>query len=236
MGHAENLTAQITTLYEDADILVVNKPSGLLVHASGKPGQPTVVDYLQESRKDPELRPVHRLDRLTSGVLLLARSAAMARMYGEIFASGILRKTYLAEVRGEFLQASGTMDQPLGPDDSSEVKIKRKTVDVGERAVTEFRCLKATPSSSIVILWPQTGRRHQLRVHMAALKHPIVNDPIYDLGDDYYLALRYSEIISPPMHLHAWKLEMTLPTGVVQSFAAPLPFFVGSLLSLQKEL
>jgi RluA family pseudouridine synthase len=225
MAHADNLTDQIAILYEDADIIVVNKPSGLLVHPSGKPGQPNVVEHLQLLKNDPELRLVHRLDRLTSGVLLLARSAHMAKRYGELFATGSLRKTYLAEVRGEFLQASGTINQQLGPDEASEVKIRRKIVEIGESAETKFRCLEATSDRSLLLLFPHTGRRHQLRVHMAAMGHAIINDPIYDLGDAYYLALRYSEIIAAPMHLHAWKLEITSHTGAVQLFEAPLPPF-----------
>ena len=216
-------------LYEDQEILVVNKPAGMLVHASGKPGQINLVDHPRQVKDDPELRPVHRLDRQTSGVLLLARSAAAARLYGKLFAAGIPRKTYLAEVRGKFNQASGLIDKALGKDEASEVAVRRRTVDQGERAVTRFQLLQVHDHSSFVLLWPQTGRRHQLRVHMADLNHPIINDPIYDLGDTYYLALRYSEIIAAPMHLHAAQLEITLTDGRTQNFSAPLPSYLNPI-------
>lgn len=216
----------VDILYQDKNILVVDKPSGMLVHPAGKPGQDNLVEFFQDQLKDPEIRPVHRLDRLTSGLVILAKNIETARFYGKVFSSASLEKVYLAQLNGQLLKNEGVLDNYLADDETSLVKIKRKVAIHGQNAYTRFETVKTDPKYSYVKLYPKTGRRHQLRVHMAHLGCPIVGDPIYDLGDDFYLSLMTSTEPSPPMHLHAWQMTTPVPDRQKNiTFQSPYPSF-----------
>ncbi|MCI5072157.1 RluA family pseudouridine synthase [bacterium] len=216
----------VDTLYQDQNILVVDKPSGMLVHPAGKPGQDNLVDFFKKQLDDPEIRPVHRLDRLTSGAVILAKNIETARFYGKVFSTARLEKIYLAQLKGLLEQDKGTLDNFLADDLESTVKIKRKVAQEGQNAVTHFETVKTDAPYSYVKLYPKTGRRHQLRVHMAHLGCPIVGDPIYDLGDDFYLSLIESTEPSPPMHLHAWQITVPVPDkSENMTFQSPYPSF-----------
>lgn len=224
-------------IYEDDHLLVVHKPCGLLAHPSGTPGQQNMVSLLQEDKNNPEIRPVHRLDRHTSGLMVYAKTLQSARYLGQVFQARQVEKEYIAQVRGLFSNPSGQMNGDLGTDLSSEVKIKRKVVEqgTGEAATTHFEILKHQENTTLVKLFPLTGRRHQLRVHLKNEGHPIVNDPIYDLGDDYYLSLRSSNLITPPMHLCATKMTLPLQTGEKKTFTLPTPEDWFSLTDLENS-
>ncbi|HMQ11329.1 MAG TPA: RluA family pseudouridine synthase [Oligoflexia bacterium] len=216
----------VDILYQNHNILVVDKPSGMLVHPAGKPGQDNLVEFFQKQLNDPEIRPVHRLDRLTSGLVILAKNIETARFYGRVFSSANLEKVYLAQLNGPLLKDEGVLDNFLADDDTSVVKIKRKVAQEGQNAYTRFETIKTDAKHSYVKLFPKTGRRHQLRVHMAHLGCPIVGDPIYDLGDDFYLSLINSTEPSPPMHLHAWQITTPVPGQEKNmTFESPYPSF-----------
>lgn len=222
---------EIPIVWEDAHTLVVDKPSGMLVHPAGKPGQANLQDYFNTANDPGEpIRVTHRLDRPTSGLVLLAKSLPATQYYGRLFTSQRIKKTYLAEVIGHFPEClEGTCELGLTDDTESAVPIKRRTTaSGGESAVTRIRRIKVGASNSLLQLSPHTGRRHQLRVHLSSLGYPIKNDPLYHLGDAYYLNLIHTTLITPPMHLHAHQLTFTpFKWDKEQQITSPLPDYFG---------
>jgi len=182
-------SAGIEILHEDADLLAVNKPAGLLSHPTHACRTGNVVFRLRESRPWETGAPAHRLDRETSGVLLLGRSARARTALSGQFESGRVRKTYLALVRGVVSRAAGVITLPLGdlwrPDGT------RLRDAAGERprpARTAFRLLRSGVGVSLLALRPRTGRRHQIRAHLAAIGHPILGDALYTLEPRHFAA------------------------------------------------
>src|SRR3989344_1177288 len=215
-------------IYEDKNFLVVNKPAGVLVHKTAKnETEETVVDWLL--KKYPEVkmvgdnpleRPgiVHRLDKDTSGVLLIPRNQESFEYFKKIFQEHKIQKTYLALLRGK-LQGSGVVDLPIGITSGTikrSVRGKRRMV---KEAVTEYRTLenfeKNGEAFTFVRLVPKTGRTHQLRVHMASIHHPVVGDVLYGSKKD---SLKISR-----QFLHAFSLEFALPEGKRIRAEAELP-------------
>jgi 23S rRNA pseudouridine1911/1915/1917 synthase len=163
---------------------VINKPPGLVVHPAPGNWQGTLVSALlhrwqgRPSDLDP-LRPgiVHRLDKDTSGVLLIAKDAGSLAEMARQFRSRIVTKEYVALVWGALRERRGEICQPIG---RHPVHRKRMSVRAGGRvAVTRYEVLAQNPHASLVRVWPQTGRTHQIRVHLAALGHPVVGDSVY---------------------------------------------------------
>lgn len=169
-------------LFADPWLLALAKPSGLL----SQPGLgPDLADSLisRAQRRWPEARLVHRLDRDTSGLILLARDATSHRRLSAAFAQRQVRKTYLARVRGMPAARDGRIDQPLAriatrPPRYGVVPLEHG----GKPALTRWRQLAASPAGSTLLLQPHTGRSHQLRVHLAWLGHPVLGDPLYGDG------------------------------------------------------
>lgn len=189
-------------LYRDGLILVVNKPSGLAVHKAGE-GKHNLEQYfhlLQFGLKNPPLL-AHRLDRGTSGCLVLARQKAGAQKMHELFSNGRIRKTYLALVHGVVKDDEGRIDLPLAKL-SDERSCWRMKVDKTSslEAISDFRVVERYENQTLLSLSPLTGRTHQLRVHCQALGHAIVGDDVY--GDP--------EERDMPLHLHAAKIEIPL--------------------------
>lgn len=188
-------------VYEDENVLVVNKPAGLLSEFKG--------EYCPEATLAKYGLIVHRLDRDTSGVIILAKNEETQSMLRRQFQDRKTHKTYYAVVSGQPKLDAARIDLPMMRD------LKRPTtfrVDPnGKPAETFYKVLKTDGKHSLVELKPTTGRTHQLRVHMKYLGHPILGDPVY------------GEEKADRLYLHAGALEITLPGGVRKTFEVPMP-------------
>lgn len=199
----EDIASRI--LYRDALILVLDKPSGIAVHVAngGTHNLERCFPALQFGLPNPPTL-AHRLDRGTSGCLILARHREAARRLGVLFAENRIKKTYWALVKGDFCpgKPEGRIDLPLSKQSTSRkhwwMKVDR---EAGVSALTDYRVLGRAEHSTWLELTPQTGRTHQLRVHCAALGHPILGDSIYG-GQD--------APSNAPLCLHARSLEIPL--------------------------
>ena len=203
----------IPVLYEDEDIVVINKPAGVLTHAKGGISQEhAVADMLQPlttfASDTNRAGIVHRLDRETSGVLVGARTPAAAEFLQKQFAQRTTKKTYIAIVEGVPKHTEALIDLPIGrsPAKPSTFRVDPK----GKSAQTTYYVLDVQNDKSLVKLQPKTGRTHQLRVHMAHIGHPIVGDIVYGTS-------------AQRMFLHAYQLELTAPNGERMTFTAPIP-------------
>lgn len=167
-------------LYRDAGMLVLDKPAGLAVHPDGR-GGPTLADGLEALRFGLPRRPelAHRLDRETSGCLVLGRHPRALARLGELFASGHVEKRYWALVEGGPEAEAGTIDLPLGPRSADRRDWRVRPDPAGKPALTRWRVLGRGASTSWLELAPETGRTHQLRAHCAAAGWPIRGDRIY---------------------------------------------------------
>ncbi|SHH42835.1 RluA family pseudouridine synthase [Cognatishimia maritima] len=164
-------------LYEDGHIVVVNKPSGLLsVPGKGAHLADCLLSRVQAVFPDALL--VHRLDRDTSGVIVFALTPHAQRDISMQFEKRSTKKTYVARVQGRVAEKTGTVDLPLIVDWPNR-PLQKVCHETGKPAVTDWRVLKVSDSESRIRLFPKTGRSHQLRVHMLALGHPILGDPLY---------------------------------------------------------
>lgn len=201
-------------LHEDRHILVLDKPAGLLTVPGKLAGrEDCLLSRLQAARWDALL--VHRLDCDTSGVIIFARTKAAQGFLGQEFEQRRAQKTYVARVAGTVEGDSGTVDLPLAADWPNRPR-QKVCHDQGRPAVTDWQVTGRSPGETRLRLTPHTGRSHQLRVHMLALGHPILGDPIYAAGP----ARNHSRLM-----LHATTLALHHPaTGQVQAFSAPVPF------------
>jgi 23S rRNA pseudouridine1911/1915/1917 synthase len=208
-------------LFEDEDLLVLNKPAGLVVHPGAGHRQHTLVNALLAHCKNlsgigGKERPgiVHRLDKDTSGVLVIAKNDATHRDLSKQFAERTTGKTYLALVAGTPRQKAGTIDAPIArhPVHRQRMSIARRA---GRPAKTDYRVLESNGEVSLVECTIHTGRTHQIRVHLHHLGHPV-------FGDKLYGGKRAGNF--PRQMLHAWKLSFRHPrTGESMSFTASVP-------------
>jgi RluA family pseudouridine synthase len=186
---------------------------------------------LRRQENQTTLRLVHRLDRETTGALLIAEDAPTASVLATAFERGRVHKEYVAIVGGEFAENEGTIDLPIGEGDRRRVFVRREVRDDGERAVTRWRVERRISDRTLLRLFPETGRRHQLRVHLAAIGHPIVGDILYGRPDADYLALvtgkgdpRRDEGSPHRQLLHCERLVFPDPSGPGEvEVRAPLP-------------
>ena len=215
----ENITLDV--VYEDDDLAVINKPKGMVVHPA--PGNPsgTLVNALLYrfqtlSGAGGEIRPgiVHRIDRMTSGLLVVAKNDFAHEALARQFAEHTAHREYLCLVHGNLKEDSGTVDAPIG-----RHKTDRKRMAVtedGRRAVTHWHVLERFGTETLLDVRLETGRTHQIRVHMAYIKHPILGDEVYG-SPAPKLGLNGQA-------LHGYRLTFTHPrTGETMSFTAPLP-------------
>ncbi|MCR5716868.1 MAG: RluA family pseudouridine synthase [Lachnospiraceae bacterium] len=207
----------LNIVYEDEDLLVVNKPSGMPIHPSMKHYENTLGNaaafYFAGQKKPFIYRCVNRLDRDTTGLTILAKHLVSASiLYDEMVARRV-KRTYTAIVEGEDLPDSGTIDLPLGRKPDSAVERMVDPVH-GERAVTHYRVLARGAGLSMVECLLDTGRTHQIRVHMAYIGHPLIGDFLYN-EENHQMARQA---------LHAGALSFRQPmTGEMLNFSVPLP-------------
>lgn len=210
----EQADVDLPILYEDDDVIVVNKPSGLLTHAKGGlSDEPTVAEIIRPKTSfatDTD-RPgiVHRLDRDTSGLLIIAKNPESAAHLQRQFAERTAKKTYIAITDGKPKLNAAKIDLPIGRNPSAPSTFR---IDPnGKPAQTTYHVLTENDTQSLVELKPTTGRTHQLRVHLAHLNAPILGDRVYGKSSDCR------------MMLHAQKLDITLPSGERKVFEAEIP-------------
>ncbi len=201
-------------LHHDAQLLVVNKPAGLLsVPGKGEHLSDCLIARLQAAF--PEVLLVHRLDRDTSGVMVFAMTPHAQRHLGLQFEKRMTKKTYVARLTGRLEPRSGTVDLPLIVDWPNR-PLQKVCHETGKPAETEWKVLSHGADETRVRLMPRTGRSHQLRVHMLSLGHPILGDPLYATG-----AAREH----PRMMLHSEELRLKHPDGgASHKFRVKAPF------------
>ena len=228
--HPEPIPLQI--LYEDAHILVIDKPPGLVVHPAPGHFSGTLVNALLHHCPDlgaigAEIRPgiVHRLDKDTSGTLVAAKNAAALEHLASQFKNRSVHKDYLALVHGEMTADSGTIRLPIGrhPVDRKRMSTRSRK---GREAETGWRVVQCLGSFTLLELRLKTGRTHQIRVHCAAIQRPIIGDPVYgrrrSTQDPVHIQALLAEVRR--QMLHAWRLEINHPaTGERMRFESPLP-------------
>jgi 23S rRNA pseudouridine1911/1915/1917 synthase len=221
---------QPSVIYEEPGFAVVLKPAGLIVHRprlrKGNSDEPALTDWLLSKYPevssvgdDPSERPgiVHRLDKETSGVLIVPRTQEAFTFFKEQFQAHAIKKTYLAVVHGE-LPPAGLVDRAIGIKDGS-VKRSVHSEKFAKPAVTKFRrralWTERGEAFSLAEVYPETGRTHQIRVHLASIAHPIVGDPLYGKKKEPSWATR--------LMLHAAALEFSAPDGRPLRIEAEMP-------------
>ncbi len=223
---AENIPLHI--LYEDKNVIVLNKPQGTVVHPAKGHSSGTLVngllfylDTLRAAFPEQEMRPgiVHRLDKDTSGVIVCAKNAAAHEQLALQFRKRRVRKTYLAVVKGSPPERSGRIDTKIRRDPRNRKRFACSRTN-GKRAVTFYKVLRSYASYSLLMLRPRTGRTHQLRVHTRHLRCPILGDPTYSRRDSRFPEAR--------LMLHAYRLRIGIPGADGSDakrmvFKAPVP-------------
>ena len=216
-------------IYEDSDIIVVNKPKGMVVHpANGNPDG-TLVNAILAICKNSlsgiggELRPgiVHRLDKDTSGLIIVAKIDNAHINMSEQIKERNVKKTYIALVRGNVPEEEATINMPIGR--STKDRKKMAVTKNGKQAITHFKVLKRYSKYTLLEIKIETGRTHQIRVHMAEIGYPVVGDAVYSNGKN--------EFGIEGQMLHAYKLEFMHPiTNKHMELTAPLPQYFEEIL------
>jgi tRNA pseudouridine32 synthase / 23S rRNA pseudouridine746 synthase len=198
----------LAIVYADDSLVLINKPAGLLA-VPGRGADKQDCASLRVLQHYTDARVVHRLDQATSGLMLLARGAAMQRQLGQLFEQRAVDKQYVAVVHGWLAQDEGSIDLPIAADWPAR-PLRKVDLLTGKPALTHYSVLSRSASSdnatTRVLLRPHTGRTHQLRVHMLALGHPIVGDTLYGAAAAAF------ETVPGRMHLHAQQLSLQHPT------------------------
>jgi 23S rRNA pseudouridine1911/1915/1917 synthase len=206
--------SSLPVLYEDDNLIVIDKPLGVLTHSKGALNDEfTVAEFVRSktSYKSDTNRPgiVHRLDRATSGVIICAKNDETASMLQRQFTNRTVKKKYVAVLDGTLKEPEAVVDLPIGRNPSAPSTFR---VDPnGKQATTAYTVLRQSTVHTLVELRPKTGRTHQLRVHMAYLNAPIVGDRVYGKKE------------ADRMYLHAHELEITIPEGKRMVFTSRLP-------------
>ena len=257
---ATPVSGEPVVVFEDDDLLVVDKPGGLVCHSASQPGQASLVDWVRaHGVATPRL--LNRLDRETSGVVVVARNERAAKIVSKQMLRREIEKEYLAICWGQLAADRGVVDQPIGVTTDSVVYTKR-VVDpqAGKACQTEFEVLERLSGAgaeswsdcsmnlhqgfTVVRLRPQTGRAHQLRVHLGWLGHPIVGDKVY--GPDERLYLEFIEkgvtaemlqrLLLPRHALHAAAVTVRHPTSQERvTFRAPVPADMARFIEERRE-
>ena len=230
-AHNEAQDIPLTILFEDEHLLVVDKPAGLVVHPAAGNRDGTLVNALLHhcagrlSGIGGVARPgiVHRIDKDTSGLMVVAKTDTAHEGLAKQFAAHSIGRRYLAIVRGIPTSSGGTVDAPLARSSQNRKKIAIVPEGRGKRAVTHWKTLKPLKQAALVECRLETGRTHQVRVHMASIGHPLLGDPVYGSGKSTHREL-LNELDFRRQALHAEGLEFTHPvTKVRLSFESALP-------------
>lgn len=236
----ESQDLPLHVLFEDADLVAIDKPAGLVVHpAAGHPDQ-TLVNALLFNVRDlsgigGELRPgiVHRLDKDTSGVMVIAKNDEAHRALSAAWGTDAVRKEYVAVVYGTPRERRGTIDAPIGRDPRDRKRMA--VVAGGRRAVTDYELVEPLRHASLLRCLLRTGRTHQIRVHLKSIGHPIIGDPVYS-GPQWRgipdRKLQKTIASFSRQALHAARLTLPHPrSGAAMVFEAPLPDDVAALVA-----
>lgn len=220
-------------LYEDADVVAVNKPAGLITHSDGRTVEETAEDWFYEKYPEAKVSPtepedaeiserkvgyVHRLDRDTSGVLVFAKNPAAYDFLRKAFHDREVKKTYLAFTYGAPKEKKGVIDFDIGRSRqdfrlrSAQPKAKGHLRD----ALTRYEVIGEAGDFALMKMSPETGRTHQIRVHLKAIHHPIISDPLY--APNHKPALGINRL-----GLHAFMIDLPLPAGGRTTITAPIP-------------
>ncbi|RLD09513.1 MAG: hypothetical protein DRI44_08325 [Chlamydiae bacterium] len=219
----------VDKIYEDEDILVINKAPGIIVHPTGRHLYNTLMNAVHSEYADADYRPrlVHRLDKDTSGVLVLAKNEFARSELARQIENREVKKIYLALVHGVFGCRSGKIELPIGQGNYSHIRIKQEISEKGLYAKSIYEilasapCVKGFPSGlSLVKVRLITGRTHQIRLHLSAIGHPVLADKLYGRETNCYL----DNIKINTQLLHAWKFGCHHPSTRKEiEFSAPLP-------------
>jgi 23S rRNA pseudouridine1911/1915/1917 synthase len=217
---------KLAIVFEDADLIVIDKPAGLIVHpGAGNPDRTLLNGLLAHApalRKVPRAGIVHRLDKDTSGLLVVAKNLTAQARLAEQLAARTVKRGYLAVVHGE-PPARGTIDAPIGRDPRSRTRMAVTTG--GREARTNYKVLERFGKAALLECRLETGRTHQMRVHLQHLKCPIVGDTVYRRG-------ARAGVVFGRQALHATALELAHPrTGIHMRWAAPLPADMKKLIA-----
>ena len=225
---------ELPILYEDADVVAVAKPAGLITHSDGRTQEETAEDWFkekypeagallssvsaEEGAEERKVGYVHRLDRDTSGVLVFAKNPAAYDFLRKAFHDREVKKTYLAFTYGAPKEKSGVIDFDIGRSRkdfrlrSAQPKAKGHMRD----ALTRYEVVGESGDYALMKMSPETGRTHQIRVHLKAIHHPIISDPLY--APNHKPALGITRL-----GLHAYSIDLPLPSGGRATITAPIP-------------
>ena len=226
----------LNIVYEDDDILVINKPAGLVVHPSKGHLQGTLVNGLLHylngnlSCGSDLYRPgiVHRIDKDTSGLLVVAKHNAAHQALADQLVNHDMRRSYMALVHGHVKAPQGTIEAPLQRDPAN--RLRWTVAKDGKYALTRFQVLESYENATLLDLELETGRTHQIRVHLEFIGHPLVGDPVYRKGLDHVKGSLVHDMSGQLLHAYALKLQHPR-TGEWLEFKAPLPGHFEQVLS-----
>lgn len=227
----------IDIVYEDNDVAVINKPQGMTVHAGNGNTDGTLVNALlfrldSLSGINGVIRPgiVHRIDKDTSGLLVVAKNDAAHLSLSKQIEEKSCKRTYIALLEGNLKEDSGTVTTYIGRDPSDRIKMAVVPPEKGKIAITDYTVIKRYRENFTLCRFDlQTGRTHQIRVHAKHLGHPVVGDPVY--------GVKKQKFNLQGQLLHAWKLKFTHPkTGEEMEFEAPLPDYFNKVLNKLNEI
>lgn len=217
-------------IYQDDSLIVINKPSGVSV-TKDRSGADDIIKLLKSDFAEDQLRMIHRIDKLTSGVMVIAKTREAQSRIAGMFAKRLVKKTYLALINGAMMHDKGRINAPLAHD-RKNAKLMHVDSRKGKPAITDWRLLADFGPAALLAVSPVTDRTHQIRVHFASRSMPLVIDPLYGgtrpiLLSDFkpkYAKKREQEEkpLMDRLTLHAYQLELPLEDGQMKVFTAPL--------------